>query len=73
MSAETKIRVVVPEHITGDVMGRLSSSGASLDGFESSNGRAVIRATASPEALSQFEQWLRRFTNGEGSVEVVAK
>ena len=73
MSAQTKIRVVVAEHIIGDVMGQLSASGATLEGLDSVSGRMVILASTPAEALAPFEQWLHRLTNGDGRVEIATK
>ena len=69
MSAAARIRVLVAEHITGDVMGQLSTSGATVQGLESTNGSAVIVASLPVEVLPRFEKWLQSFTNGNGSLE----
>lgn len=61
--------IKVPEGHAGDVMGQLTVLDVILKHVENDNGILHIRAQSTECILSEFSQWLRKSTNGDGSIE----
>ncbi len=61
------LEVVVPEAMTGSVVGDLSSRGARIEGVDSEGDRGVVRATVAMTSMFGYSTDLRSLTEGRGT------
>ena len=61
------LEVVVPEAMTGGVVGDLSSRGARIDGVDTEGDRGVVRATVAMTDMFGYSTQLRSITEGRGT------
>ena len=61
------LEVVVPEPMTGSVVGDLSSKGARIEGVDAEGDRGVVRALTPMTAMFGYSTTLRSLTEGRGT------
>ena len=54
------------EIIMGEVSGKLTVIGASIDGIKNDNGKVKIEAKIPKYNVEQFMEWFRDVSNGKG-------
>lgn len=67
LSPLMKLEVVVPEAMTGGVVGDLSARAARIEGIESEGDRSVIRALVQMTSMFGYSTELRSLTEGRGN------
>jgi len=65
-----KLRITVPEHYLGDVMGDLSGRRGRILGQESEGGRIVLEALVPLAETYEYSRVLRAMTHGRGAFEM---
>lgn len=61
--------VTIPEEFAGEVMGKLSVIGATLENCNKESGLLTINATAMKNVMEDFKYWLSKVTSGQGIVQ----
>ncbi len=61
--------VTIPEEFAGEVMGKLSVIGATLENCDKENGLLAINATSMKNVMENFKYWLSETTSGQGVVQ----
>jgi elongation factor G len=67
LSPLMSLEVVVPDSMTGSVVGDLSARGARIEGVESEGDRGVVKAITPMTAMFGYSTQLRSLTEGRGT------
>lgn len=62
-------RIVIPDEYGGEVMGKLSAIGATLEKLDRENNLLIISISSTPDLLDDFDRWLSKVTVGYGSIQ----
>ena len=60
------LRIVVPDHYMGDVIGDLNTKRARVQGMDQETGKAIVTATAPLAEVQRYATDLRSLTQGRG-------